>query len=81
MYIHFIYFIYIIVLNTICICSVLLNSCDCLRSEHNFLSPDRVSARNDVTSDKILQKMRTSRVCVALKTICSSCTLINIKLR
>ena len=58
-----------------------------------ILSPDRSSVRSDVASDKInfrpdirqnfffLKKMRTSKVCVALKTICSSCTLTNIKLR
>ena len=57
-----------------------------------FLSPGRFSRRNIVMSDKVnfrtgikqnfsLKKMRTSRVYVALKTVCSSRTLINIKLR
>ena len=57
-----------------------------------FFEPHRLSGRNDVPSDKVnftpditqnfsLKKMRTSRFYVALKTICSSCTLINIKFR
>ena len=62
------------------------------RLEYIFLSPDRLSGRNDVTSDKVnfrldikqkifLRKIKTSKVCVALKTIWSYCTLINIKLK
>ena len=57
-----------------------------------FLSPERLSGRNDVTSDKVnfrlnirqnvvLKKIRASRVCVAVKIIWSHCALINIKLR
>ena len=53
-----------------------------------FLSPDRMSSGNDVTSDKVnfrsdirqnlfLEKIKISRVFVALKTFWSSCTLIN----
>ena len=59
-----------------------------------FLSPDRFSGRSSVKLVKMnfkphirqnyffkkKKKKRTSRVCVALKTICSYCTLINIKL-
>ena len=50
------------------------------------------AGRNDVTSDKMnfrldirqkffLKKIRTARVCVALETVWTYCTLINIKLR
>ena len=59
-----------------------------------FLTPDRLSSRNDVMSDKVnvrpditqnfffffLKKIMTWRVCVALKTIWSYQTLININL-
>ena len=42
------------VVNTICICSFLLNSCDCLRPEYNFfLSPDKLSGINGVTLDRM----------------------------
>ena len=59
------------------------------RSENNFLlRPAKFSGWNDVTSDKVKfrpdirqnffwKKNRTSRVYVALKTIWSYCTLIN----
>ena len=57
-----------------------------------FLSPDRLSVTNYATSGKVdfrpdmrqnvsLKKIRTSKICVALKTIWNYCTLINIKLR
>ena len=57
-----------------------------------FLRPDRLSSRKYVTSDNVsfrpdirqnlfLKKIRSSRVCVALKTIWGYYILINIKLR
>ena len=54
---------------------------------HIFLSPDKLSVRKDVTSDQtsdktfFLEKIRTSRVYVALKAIWNYFTLISIKLR
>ena len=58
------------------------------RIQNFFLNPDRFSGRN-VMSDKanfrlgsrqnvFLKKIRTSRICVALKKFLSYCTLINI---
>ena len=55
-----------------------------------FVSPNRLSGRNDVTTDKanvrpdirktfFLKKIRTSRVCAPLKTIWSYFPLINAK--
>ena len=62
-----------------------------IKPEYIFLSPDKLSDRNDVTSGKanvrpdirqnFLKKIRTSRLCVALKTIWSYFTLMNIKLK
>ena len=55
---------------------------------HNIACPlwDRLSSRNYVTSDKVnfgpdffKKGIGTPRVCVALKTILSYCTLVNIK--
>ena len=57
-----------------------------------FLSQDRFSGRKDVTSDKVnfipdirqnvfLKKSRTSRVCVALKTMRRYCNVKNNKHR
>lgn len=63
-----------------------------IKPEYNiFLSPDKLSDRNDVTLGKanvrpdirqnFLKKIRTSRLCVALKTIWSYFTFMNIKLK
>ena len=59
-----------------------------VRDEYNFSNLDRWFGRNNVTLDDVdfragirqnfLKKIRISRVCVALKTIWSYCTLINI---
>ena len=62
-----------------------------IKPEYIFLSQDKLSDRNDVTSGKanvrpdirqnFLKKIRTSRLCVALKTIWSYFTFMNIKLK
>ena len=65
---------------------------DCRPEQSFFLSPDRLAARNDVTSDKVnfwldmrqsffLKKILTSRDCAALKTTWNYCGLINNKRR
>ena len=74
------------VLNTIFICSFSLNYCDCLRSEYNFFKPRQIVRQKRCcvrqsefqTGHKAKLFLEKS---VALETICSSCTLINIKLR
>ena len=71
-----------LVANTICICSFLLNSCYCLRTEYNFFKSRQIvwqkrcyvrqgEFQTGHQTKFLLKKMRTSRVCVALKTVCS----------
>ena len=69
----------------------LSNTCN-TKPEYIFLSSDMLFGRNDVTSDKVnmrlnirqnflFEKVRTPRVCVALKTIGTYCISIKIKIR
>ena len=63
------------------------------RPEYSFFKPGQIVRskrryvgqgehfRLDIRQNLFLKKIRTSRVCVALKKIWSYCTLINIKLR